>query len=120
MTDAQRLLIESALVYAGGEFSVADIERAIANGKAQLWEGPNSVVVTELDRFPGKTILHFWLAAGRSEELEAMQDGIIAWGREQGCAKARFVGRKGWERTFMAETGWVNTGLIIMEKAING
>lgn len=112
-------LIESALAYAGGTHTVADVERLVDEGKCQFWPGHGACVVTEIDTYPQRKVLHFFLAAGNSPALEAMQDGIIAWGREQGCTLARFVGRRGWERTFMARTGWANTKFIIMERPID-
>lgn len=117
---AYRTYIEAALAYAGGTHTYADVEAAIQAGDAQLWPAPNSCIVTELDRQPHKTILHFFLAAGTSAELEAMEPHIVEWGKEQGCTLARFVGRKGWERSFLAHKGWVNSGVIVMEKPING
>ena len=119
-TEADRLLIESALAYAGGTHTVDDVLAMIAEGRCQLWRGPNAAVVTEIDEYPREKVLHFFLAAGDMKELEAMQDGIMAWGIERGCTKARFVGRRGWQRTFMARTGWRDTRYIIMEKSLNG
>lgn len=118
MPDATKFLLESALAYAGGSHAVDDVLAMIEKGVAQLWTGPNAAVVTELTETPREKVLHFFLAAGSGAELEAMQDGIIEWGRERGCTKARFVGRRGWERTFMSRTGWQNTRYIIMERAI--
>jgi hypothetical protein len=117
---AARPHIEAALAYAGGTHTLADVEAAIQAGDAQLWSGPNSCIVTEIDRQPRTTTLNFFLAGGRMAELEAMTPGILAWGEEQGCATARFLGRRGWLRTFLSDTGWVDTGLVIMERPLNG
>lgn len=118
MTDAQRLLIESALVYAGGTHTVADVEALITDGRAQLWEGPRSVVVTEVDHQPQGDTLVVFLAAGKDVEIAAMHDTIAEWAKGRGCVKARFVGRKGWSRSFLRQTGWRDTGLVIMERDI--
>jgi len=114
------MLLESALAYAGGTHTVEDVERLIADGSVQFWPGPHSCVVTEFDTQPQKKTLSIFLAAGDAAELEAMEPGIMAWGREQGCAVARFVGRRGWERSFLKRMGWANTNVVVMEKAING
>lgn len=113
-----RLLIESALVYAGGSHTFEDVADAVERGEAQFWPGPHSCIVTEIDRQPRHRVLHFFLAAGTTPELEAMTPGILAWGKEQGCTVARFVGRKGWERSFLARTGWTNSQVIVMERPI--
>jgi hypothetical protein len=113
-----RVQLEAALAYAGGTHTVADVEDAIMRGDAQLWPAPHSCIVTEIDRQPRQSILVFWIAAGVSAELEAMEPLVIAWGREQGCTKARMAGRKGWERSFLTDLGWARSGLIIMEKEL--
>lgn len=115
-----RLLIESALVYAGGSHTFEDVADAVERGEAQFWPGPHSCIVTEIDEQPRRSTLILFLGAGRIEEIEAMMPGILAWGESQGCTSARFVGRKGWTRSFLAHTGWVDTGLVFMEKALNG
>ena len=115
---AVRVLIESALAYAGGTHTVADVEDAITRGDAQLWTGPNSCIVTEIDRQPRHSILCFWLTAGVSSELEAMEPGVVEWGKSEGCDRARLVGRKGWERSFLPSHGWFNIGHVIMEREI--
>lgn len=118
MDDRTRALIEAALVYAGGSHTVGDVEDLLDKGHAVLWKGPNSIVVTEIEVHPRQKVLHFFLASGNAQELEAMEEGIMQWGREQGCTKARFVGRRGWDRSFLARTGWQNTHVIVMEKVI--
>ena len=64
--------------------------------------------------------LHFFLAGGVMAELEAMTPIILEWGVAHGCTKARLVGRKGWARSFLMDSGWHDTGLVILEKRING
>lgn len=115
-----RVLIESALAYASGTHTFEDVAQEVEDGRAQFWPGPHSVIITQIDEEPQGHTLHFFLAAGTSAELRAMEPGILEWGRGQGCVRARLVGRKGWERSFLKDTGWVNSGLIIMEKSING
>lgn len=111
-----RTLIESALAYAGGSHSYEDVVREVEAGQAQFWPGPTSCIVTQIDEQPSRKILQFFLAAGNSVELKAMEPGIIAWGQENGCTLARMAGRKGWARSFLTETGWQDTQYIIMEK----
>lgn len=120
LSSEQRLLVEAALVYSGGSHTVDDVQQMIDSGEAMLWEGPHSLVVTQVDVQPKEKALHFFLAAGRMQELDAMTPIILEWGSSQGCTKARLVGRKGWARSFLAHTGWSDSGLVIMEKSLNG
>ena len=113
-----RTLIESALVYAGGTHTFADVEEAVERGEAQFWPGPHSCIVTQVDTQPRRSILVFWLAAGRAEELRAMEPLVIQWGQEQGCTLARMAGRKGWKRSFLTDLGWQDTHYVILEKGI--
>ena len=105
-----------ALAHAGDTHSVADVHAMIAAGHAQLWPGPASVIVTEIITHPRQRLLNFFLAAGVRRELEAMTPIVLDWGRAQGCTRATLVGRKGWQRTFLARDGWRVSDLIIMEK----
>lgn len=115
-----RALIESALAYAGETHTFEDVVQMVVEGRAVFWPGVKSCVVTELDVQPRQTVLHFFLAAGDMAELRAVEPVILAWGTSRGCTLARFVGRRGWERTWMREAGWSNTGVIVMEKPIHG
>ena len=92
----------------------------IEAGTAQRWDGPNSIIITQIDEQPRRKILLFWLAAGNQVELKAMEPLIIAWGVEEGCTLARMAGRKGWKRSFLTDAGWTDTEHIILEKDING
>jgi hypothetical protein len=113
-----RVQIQSALDYAGDTHTVDDVADMIAAGRAFLWPGPASVIVTELVEHPRQKLLHFFLAAGVRRELAAMTPYILAWGRSQGCTRASLVGRKGWQRTFLKDTGWAVSDLVIMERAL--
>jgi hypothetical protein len=113
-----RALIESALVYTGGTHTFEDVVESVEKGEAQYWAGPTSCIVTTIDEQPRQRILHFFLAAGNQVELDAMVPGIIEWGKEEGCVKARMVGRKGWVKSFLPKTGWTELGHVIMEKPL--
>jgi hypothetical protein len=111
-----RLLLESALAYSGGTHTFEDVVRDVESGEAQFWAGPNSCIVTQIDALPSRKVLLFFLAAGTREELKAMEPGIIEWGRTEGCTLARLLGRRGWERSFLTDVGWVKSDHIILEK----
>lgn len=113
-----RPLVESALEYAGWDYTFEDVAEAVEAGEAQFWPGPNSVIITQLDEKPRKKVLVFWLAAGNTTELKAMVPLVIAWGKEEGCALARMVGRRGWKRSFLMEQGWEDTHYVVLEKGI--
>lgn len=113
--DEARPHIEAALKYSGGTHSFADIVAGVDAGKLQFWPGPNSAIVTEIQEYPQKKVLHFFLAGGNLAELERMLPVIYDFGREQGCTSATLSGRLGWQRTFLTNEGWT-TKLVVMSK----
>ena len=104
--DRLRQPIEAALLFAGGTHTLEDVWAMIAESKAQLWWGAESVIITEIDQTPRKKILHFFLAGGNLQEIAVMYEMVADWGRDIGCDRAVIVGRKGWARTFLKEDGW--------------
>ena len=109
--------IEAALYYAGGTHSYDDVVAQIHEGRLQFWPGPHSAVVTEIQEYPQRRTLHFFLAGGNLAELEVMLPGIMEWGRTQGCTAASMTGRRGWERTFLKREGWT-ANLVVMTKEL--
>lgn len=115
---ACREYIEAALAYAGGSHSFDDVAAMVADGRAQLWPAPDSAVVTEIIDYPNYRALNFWLAGGNLEELRRMEPGILEWAKtERGCTKAFLTGRRGWERSFLRDTGW-EPKLVVLEKVL--
>lgn len=120
---ASRCYIEAALKYADGSHTYQDVCDAVAAGKMMYWPGPSSVVITEIIESPRQRTLNFFLAGGANgalAQLEAMVPTILEWGRSQGCTKAIFTGRPGWEKTFLSRTGWSPAKLVVFEKQIDG
>lgn len=115
-----RQQIEDALVFSGQSHTYDDVAAMVADGRAQAWFGPRTIIITELVVEPQHKVLHFFLAGGHGGELEAMTPIVEAWGREHGCTRATLVGRKGWERTFLKRQGWTNHGLVVLDKNLNG
>lgn len=108
--------ISDALSHASATHAYDDVARMVSAGLMQYWPGPASIVVTETIDHPQARLLHFFLAAGVRAELEAMTPLILDWGKSRGCTRATLIGRKGWQRTFLKDTGWRTSDLIFMEK----
>ena len=98
--------IAAALEYDGDTHDIEHVLALVAAGECQFWPGEKSAIITEIARYPKKTVLHFWLAGGDLEELEAMSARIEEWAREQGCQRITLAGRKGWARTFLQGRGY--------------
>lgn len=111
---AHRRYIEDALTYSSGTHDFEDIVAGVEAGTLQYWPGLSSAIITEIIDTPKKRLLHFFLAGGNLAELEVMWPLIREWGKSQGCTSASLVGRRGWERTFLAKHGWT-TNLAVFE-----
>lgn len=81
-----------------GRHSWDDVVRMIVEGKAQLWPGKTSAMVTEVHQFSTGKTLQCWLGGGDMAEMMAMEPGILAWARLVGCTEVLVEGRRGWER----------------------
>lgn len=91
--------IQRAVDRAGGCFDINHVWSEIANGKAQLWPGDGSAIVTKIETHPSglKTLL-YWLAGGELDALLPMTGRIEAWARKMGCTRIEIIGRRGWLR----------------------
>lgn len=82
----------------GGFYRLEDVWAAVASGKAMLWPGPNSALVTEIIDYPTARVIQAWVAGGLMDEILEMTSGVEAFGRLKGCTVAMVTGRRGWER----------------------
>lgn len=114
--EANRKHIDAALEYSGGTHLYEDVEKAILEGRMQIWPGKKSAAVTEIIQYARKKVLHIFLAGGDMEELIDMIASAEAWGRTQGCTALTMSGRKGWERA-LAPHGFKPV-MIVMERKI--
>jgi hypothetical protein len=87
----------------------------LRDGRAQLWLGEKSAMVTEVHDEPVGRSLHVWLAGGDLAEIVSLTPGIAAWGRMMGCFEATIEGRTGWARV-LKPYGF--TGGMILRKAL--
>jgi hypothetical protein len=85
------------------------LEAQVDAGRAQLWPGERSVMVTSLHDTDEGGCIHVWLAAGDLAELLSMGPGIEAWARAQGCQFASIDGRPGWGRA-LRRKGFTRVG----------
>jgi hypothetical protein len=88
-------LLQKAIDYGQGEFLLEDVVRFIEQGKMQLMELPeNTLVVTEIVRYPRKSRLRVVLVAGRLTEQSI--DAIGTYARAYGLDGVEGSGREGW------------------------
>lgn len=120
MMERHRRGIEAALSYGGNTHSFEDVVEAVQKDEAQFWSNEDSFIITELINYPQEKYVNVWLSGGGDMgKIEAMVPVIEAWALANGCTRAMLIGRKGWERTFLARTGW-EPKQVVFEKSLNG
>lgn len=77
-----------------------DIADAIADGSMQLWSGTNGAMVTQVQDYPRKRVLHVWWAGGELQTILELIPHIEQFAKDIGCKKITCTGRRGWERVF--------------------
>ena len=101
--------LQQALEYAGPTHRLDDLVqmlRADPNGeRIKLFENQGGVIVAEIDHYPLRKAVNFWLVAGELRDCLALEHDVLPWGIEHGCTVATGVGRPGWGRA-AAKTGW--------------
>ena len=106
LTGAEKLdRMERSLLWGGPTHRISDMMELIKQGKAQIWERGDGVIVTEITAYPLVKVVNFWLIFGELHDCLALEDTIIAWALEHGCTVAIASGRRGWGRA-AAPTGW--------------
>lgn len=116
-----RPLIERALVYSGGTHRAEDILDMCLSGKAQLWLGEKSAVVTEINVYPELNACRIFLAAGDKRELrDRLRPQIELWAKNrQNCTRMEIVGRRGWKRV-LAPVGYTETSTVVTKELSDG
>lgn len=101
----------------GGSHRFEDVVKEVIQHTMQFWSYEKSCVISQISHAPLYTACHIFLGAGELSGIEAIAPVVEAWAREQGCTRMQFIGRPGWDRTFLNRQGWTTTA-ICMEKSI--
>ncbi len=78
--------------------SEAELVADLASGRAQLWVGERSAMVTQCVAETRGLCLHVWLAGGDLRNILELKPGVEAWARARGCTHVTIDGRPGWAR----------------------
>ena len=99
--------IEDAIEYSHGAFTIESVFEDLLHGGAQLWPTENAVAITQIVDYPGKKVMHIFLAAGDLQELEALHYPIEEYARSVGCKGMSLTGRPGWAKSFLRNRDYV-------------
>ncbi len=100
--EAARPHLLAAVEYSKGTHDEMDLLRAVADGKATLWLGDASAVLSEVVDYPRLRAHRLWLAGGDLEELLTMESAMADEALLIGCTRQELCGRMGWQRTLRA------------------
>lgn len=107
-----------ALDVGGGVYSPADIARAVAEGKMQSWVLRDSLIVTEVLRYPRKSLVNVTLAMGDLGDVLELETQLGPFGKSMGCEKLVMAGRPGW-MDVLPKVGWTKTNKVMLEKELD-
>lgn len=107
--------LEGALAHDGNTHTIADVVDEIRAGRAYLWYGPRSAVVTRVHDLPRAKELRIWLAGGDLDELLEQLDLADLVAKRLGCSRVVVEGRKGWGRV-MRDKGYKETAVILSKE----
>lgn len=80
-------LIKKALIRGGDNYTASDVADALREGRAQIFQHGDSIVVTEIVDHPKRKELSLWLAAGVWDDLTALDPTLKEFGRKHGCTR---------------------------------
>lgn len=103
--------LEAAVEHSPGE-SLGAVVEEILSGRAQLWGGRRSCLVTQLTQTPEGRIVHGWLCGGDRQEVLGALPMVESWARQQGAEIATVNGRKGWARALKPQGYTMLNGLL--------
>ena len=79
-------------------WTLDDVRIELEQGRAHLWVGERSAMVTTIVEFGPERIIECWLAGGDMTEILSITPIIEDHARRVGCTQAHVTGRKGWVR----------------------
>ena len=106
-------LVVAGLSHGHGEYMPDDIREGLLLKDMQLWANGRAIGVTEITKYPRKSVCTVILAAGGPMgDWLPFVEIIEAWATSKGCSEIRAFGRKGWERV-MAQYGWQRAYAVV-------
>jgi len=120
VTDDEKLhRLELSLAQCGNTHTVADVHDLVRQQKARFWTNGDGCIVTEINRYPQLSAVHYWLIFGELQACLALEDTINAYALEERCSIATANGRPGWLRA-AAPTGWKLHGYSFYKELTGG
>lgn len=107
--------IDTALLRGGDHLRYADLVALARVGKAQFWANETAAVATEVLKYPQRSIMNCFMAAGELRGLFRMQDVITDFAREHHCSHMICHGRVAWGAVG-ARHGWHPRAMLFVRE----
>ncbi len=105
--------IEEALRYANGTHTFDDVCYMVFQGQFAWFvsDSDKSLVLTEIQTFPRKTVVHGFLVCGELDDLTKLIKEVMDYYTAKGYKHATMNGRPGW-RKVMEQLGWKSANAV--------
>lgn len=90
--------LDKMLEDSGGLYVFEDIVGMIHTGQMQSFADGDNWVVTQVNKFPQKTVLDVVLVIGELDAILKMEDRLVAYKEEVGADVIIATGRLGWSK----------------------
>lgn len=116
MTHPYKDMVEKQLTNLGGLYSFEDLVEMIRTGEMQSFCNGDSWVVTQVNTYPRKTVVHIVMAVGVMEELLEIEKEVCSWAKsdEVGATAIVASGRLGWDRMYRNQDRWEHLSNVYM------
>ena len=104
-------MLKPAIDLNNGLYESEDILRSLVSGEYHLFTADKSALVTSLQSFPRKSVLHVFLAGGDLLELEELYKEVEQFAHYMNCSAITLLGRFGWKKSFLTKYGMKPTCL---------
>lgn len=111
-------LLEAAMHRGGDVLTLDDVRARILDGQYQLWQGPDSAIVTQLIAGAKERELNILLAGGSLDTLEDMLPALERFAQLNGCAVMTILGRLGWMRSFLTREHGYRPVAVLLGKRL--
>ncbi len=97
-------LLNQAIEYSDGKFSLSDVYHLLRERDMQLWvaynnSGLKACCVTQIIPYPQKKVMFLVFSAGiDSENWLHFTETLNEFAKEQGCTSSEILGRRGWKK----------------------
>ena len=97
--------LQKALDMGYNLYSPEHLLEAVKEGRMQCFQKGQTILLTEILKFPNGSVLNIYLAFGKLDDVTDTLPKVYEFAKAEGCKLVHMSGRKGWER-ILKKSGW--------------